>query len=68
MTRAYDGFDSEDGATAVEYAIMVSLIAAIIVLVVIYMGRQTKSGFCDLQGDLAKGGVSSQVGTAADGC
>lgn len=35
------GARHEDGATAIEYAIMASLIAAVIVLVVLALGQQT---------------------------
>lgn len=37
----------EEGATAVEYGIMVALIAAVIVLVVLVLGNQVQKGFCD---------------------
>lgn len=36
---------SERGATAVEYAVMVALIAAVIVLAVIFLGRAASSTF-----------------------
>ncbi len=36
----------EDGATAVEYGLIVAAIAALIVLIVIVMGRQTEEMFC----------------------
>jgi pilus assembly protein Flp/PilA len=35
----------EDGATAVEYAIMVGMIAAVIVTAVSLLGKATNSGF-----------------------
>jgi pilus assembly protein Flp/PilA len=38
-------WDSEEGATAVEYALMVALIALVIVLAVTYLGQQTNSVF-----------------------
>jgi pilus assembly protein Flp/PilA len=34
---------SEEGATAVEYALMIALIALVIVLAVTYLGQQTNS-------------------------
>lgn len=37
----------EGGATAVEYAIMAMAIAALIVVVVLLLGRQTRSNFCE---------------------
>ncbi len=36
----------EEGATAVEYGIMVALIAAVIVAVIVVLGKQVKEGFC----------------------
>ena len=39
------GITSERGATAVEYGIMVALIAAVIIVAVLFLGRQTSRGF-----------------------
>ena len=39
------GIKSERGATAVEYAVMVALIAAVIILAVVFLGRTTSSTF-----------------------
>jgi pilus assembly protein Flp/PilA len=36
---------SEEGATAVEYALMVALIALVIVVAVTYLGQGTNSAF-----------------------
>ena len=36
---------SERGATAVEYGLMVALIAAVIIIAVIFLGRQTSRTF-----------------------
>jgi pilus assembly protein Flp/PilA len=36
-------FRSEEGATAVEYALMIALIALVIVVAVAYLGQQTNS-------------------------
>jgi len=36
---------SERGATAVEYGIMVALIAAVIIVAVLFLGRQTSTAF-----------------------
>jgi pilus assembly protein Flp/PilA len=48
---------SERGATAVEYAVMVALIAAVIILAVIFLGRTASSTFsCTAQA------VSTQTG------
>ena len=50
---------SERGATAVEYAVMVALIAAVIILAVIFLGRTASSTFsCTAQ----------TVSTQAGGC
>ncbi len=52
---------SERGATAVEYAVMVALIAAVIILAVVFLGRTTSSTFS------RTGNCVSTAGTAA-GC
>lgn len=36
---------SERGATAVEYGLMVALIAAVIIAAVVFLGQQTRSTF-----------------------
>jgi pilus assembly protein Flp/PilA len=38
---------SERGATAVEYAVMVALIAAVIILAVVFLGREASETFSD---------------------
>ena len=38
-------FKDEEGATAVEYGIMVALIAAVIILVVAALGQQVSTAF-----------------------
>ena len=52
-------WEREEGATAVEYGVMVALIAAVIVAIVLLLGRQVKSGFCDTSEALAEGGVEA---------
>jgi len=37
----------EDGATAVEYALMIALIALVVVAAVTFLGRQTSSTFAN---------------------
>lgn len=39
------GIKTERGATAVEYAVMVALIAAVIILAVIFLGRTASKTF-----------------------
>ena len=49
---------SERGATAVEYAVMVALIAAVIILAVIFLGRTASSTFsCTAQTVSTQGGT-----------
>lgn len=58
---------SEEGATAVEYGVMVALIAAVIVAIVLLLGRQVRDGFCDTSTALTAGGATgTAVGTT--GC
>ena len=42
---AHLNLKSERGATAVEYGIMVALIAAVIIIAVIFLGRETSRTF-----------------------
>ena len=48
---------SERGATAVEYAVMVALIAAVIILAVVFLGKTASSSF-----SCTATGVSTQTG------
>ena len=49
---------SERGATAVEYAVMVALIAAVIILAVIFLGKTASSTFsCTAQTVSTQGGT-----------
>jgi len=51
---------SERGATAVEYGIMVALIAAVIILAVVFLGQRTSTTFsCSAQAISTKGSVAS---------
>lgn len=43
---------SEEGATAVEYGLLVALIAAVIVGVVVTLGTKVKAGFDTVDGSL----------------
>jgi pilus assembly protein Flp/PilA len=45
MKKLMRFFKDEDGATAVEYGIMVAAIAAVIIAVVIGIGSQTNDAF-----------------------
>lgn len=50
---------TEDGASAVEYGLLVAAIAAIIVLIVFAIGKFVKQGFEDTCSGLAQGSYSS---------
>jgi pilus assembly protein Flp/PilA len=52
---------SERGATAVEYGVMVALIAAVIIVAVVFLGRKTSSTFSCTASNLG-------AGTNASGC
>lgn len=47
-----DRFSSEKGATAVEYGLLVALIAAVIVVVVAALGGQINTAFVKISGQL----------------
>ena len=46
-------FDTEEGATAVEYGLLVALIAAIIVTTVALLGTQINEAFLTITGELS---------------
>lgn len=56
LTIMLDGFNdrrtSEKGATAVEYGLLVALIAAVIVGVVVTLGQKILTGFTTVNGKL----------------
>ena len=52
---------SERGATAVEYGIMVALIAAVMIVAVVFLGRKTSSTFSCTASNI-------NAGSAATGC
>lgn len=52
-------FKSETGATAVEYGVMVALIAAFIILTVAALGSQIKSAFCKVVTSLGSAGIGN---------
>lgn len=45
VTKLLNFFKEEDGATAVEYGIMVAAIAAVIITIVIAVGQSTENAF-----------------------
>lgn len=47
----------ERGATAVEYGLLVALIAAVIIAIVVIIGQQVNSGFNTVSDGLTDGGV-----------
>ncbi|HXH77979.1 Flp family type IVb pilin [Nocardioides sp.] len=44
--------DEEDGATAVEYGLLVALIAAVIITVVVLLGKQINTAFSSITNQL----------------
>ena len=52
---------SERGATAVEYGVMVALIAAVIIVAVVFLGQKTSSTFSCTASNVG-------AGTNAKGC
>src|SRR5438552_3348720 len=59
MMRVAHRRRDDEGATAVEYGLMVAAIAAIIVLIVFAIGKFTKGAFKQTCDGLASGGLSS---------
>ncbi|BDG01202.1 Flp family type IVb pilin [Anaeromyxobacter oryzae] len=58
MTKLMRLWKDEEGATAVEYGIMVALIAAVIVGIVYTLGQQLNTAFTNVSGQLTTGGVA----------
>jgi len=52
--KLIDFLNDEHGATAVEYAIMISLIAVVIVLAVAFLGSATRALFCEAGEEFSK--------------
>jgi pilus assembly protein Flp/PilA len=48
VTRALYRLSSEDGATAIEYALMVALIAMVIIVAVTFLGQTTSQMYQDV--------------------
>lgn len=58
ITRLADRIGSDRGATAVEYGLMVALIAAVIIAAVMALGQTLNGVFTGVEGD-----ISNAVGT-----
>jgi pilus assembly protein Flp/PilA len=56
---------SEQGASAVEYGLLVSLIAAVIVVAVLLLGGVVKGAFQDTKSGVCKGSAGSPSTAAA---
>ena len=56
VNRVHELRDAERGATAVEYGIMIALIAAVIISVVSAVGSDVREGFEQIQDGLPGGG------------
>jgi len=52
MKKLIQFFKEEDGATAVEYALMVALIAAVIIIAVQAIGEKASDVFDDVAGKI----------------
>lgn len=55
VNRVHEIRDGERGATAVEYGIMIALIAAVIISVVSAVGNDVRAGFEQIQDGLPGG-------------
>ncbi|PLX77413.1 MAG: Flp family type IVb pilin [Desulfuromonas sp.] len=51
-------FRDEEGATAVEYGVMVALIIAAVVAIVAILGTQIQEGFQDVSDELTAAGIT----------
>jgi pilus assembly protein Flp/PilA len=55
------GIRNERGATAVEYGIMVAMIAAVVIVAVVFLGKKTSESFSCTASNVG-------AGSAATGC
>jgi pilus assembly protein Flp/PilA len=53
MDKLMNFLKDEEGATAVEYALMVALIAVVIILAVTFLGGTIRNIFCDVGTNIA---------------
>lgn len=51
-------FADEEGATAVEYGVLVALIIAACVAIIVILGQQIKQGFTDVSTALTTAGIN----------
>jgi pilus assembly protein Flp/PilA len=58
VKKLLDFFKDEEGATAVEYGIMVAAIAAVIITVVIAVGSKTNNAFNNVSNNMSPLGGS----------
>lgn len=63
MQRIMAAKKREDGASAVEYGLLVAAIAAIIVVIVFAIGKFVKAGFSDTCTGLAQGSYTASTTT-----
>ena len=57
MNKIIRFFKDEEGATAVEYGIMVALIAAVIIATVMWVGQRTNNAFNVVNNNVAGNGL-----------
>jgi len=59
LTALFRGFiRDEEGATAVEYGVMIALIIAAVVAIVFILGGQINQGFTNVSGALTGAGIA----------
>ncbi|OAN98140.1 hypothetical protein A8B74_00555 [Sulfitobacter geojensis] len=64
MTKALRTFaKDEDGATAIEYALMVALVGAVIIVGVTSLGESSRDKFTDVSGKIDAAGTGTGDGT-----
>jgi pilus assembly protein Flp/PilA len=61
-------FREDKGATAVEYGLIVALIAAVIIVIVAFLGTQIHHAFCSVSAALQGNANSTGTGTADATC
>lgn len=68
MLRQGDATRDDEGASAVEYGLLVAAIAAIILLVVFALGTFVKGAFSDTCDTISDSGYINSAGSASNDC
>ncbi|PLX81849.1 MAG: Flp family type IVb pilin [Desulfuromonas sp.] len=58
-------FRDEEGATAVEYGVLIALIIAAVVIIIATLGQQIKGGFDKVSNELTNQGITASSSSSS---